>query len=310
MGHLTPLEHEIVHINCRHRGGNSGPAARQRDDQIESLDGELQKHHQHRDEDRADRRQDNTPINSRHVSAVDLRRLDQIRIHRTQTGQEQGHDKAGRLPDAGDYHRVDRHLALDQPVELETRPAQLTNHALDSGRRAEQPAPDRARHHERDRQRIEIDGAPKSFGANALINQDRQRQPDGHGADHVKRAEQEEIVIGDAPAPAAPQFRVMMETDQGIIGHQGRVRERDPDRPAAKDEHVDKGSHQRGRQNELRQHRRQPLPERVAPGRCGSNRRETDRLGYHRLRASLAWRSALLLRLDSVGHLLGRIRCR
>ena len=43
----------------------------------------------------------------------------------------------------------------------------------------------------------------------ALVDQDRQRKPDRHRADHIKGAEYEEIGIGDAPAQVTPQFRIM-----------------------------------------------------------------------------------------------------
>ena len=133
-GHLATLEHEIVNIDGRHSRRDARSAVGHRDDQIECLDRELQKHNHHCDKDRADCRQDNPSIDPRHTRAVYLRGFNEIRIDRPQTGQEESHNKARRLPDTGDHHRVNRHFALHQPVELKARPAELMHQALNAGR--------------------------------------------------------------------------------------------------------------------------------------------------------------------------------
>src|SRR6201992_2237548 len=80
----------------------------------------------------------------------------------------------------------------------------------------------------------------------------------------------------------------MMKAGDGIIGHQGGVRQRNPDRPAAKKKHIDKRGEERGRQNELRQDGRQPLSKGTALARCSPNRRECRGLDHGFLRPSPA----------------------
>jgi hypothetical protein len=70
--------------------------------------------------------------------------------------------------------RIDRHLRIDQPVELEAFPTPEPRHLLDTEAGIEDPLPCRARDDEGKRHGIEVDRAKDALGLDALIHQDRE----------------------------------------------------------------------------------------------------------------------------------------
>ena len=130
-----------------------------------------------------------------------------------------------------------------------------------------EPAPDRAGDDEGDGQRIEVDRAPDRFAAHALVDQDRQQQPDRHRADDVEAAEEEEVGVGDVPAPVLPERGVVLEADEAVARQQRGVRQRDVERPAGEHEDVDEARHERRGQHEERHRGAQPLAPRAGRAR-------------------------------------------
>ena len=91
------------------------------------------------------------------------------------------------VPDGGDDDGVDRHVAVDDPVEAEVGPAEVAHELLDAEAGIEQPAPDRAGDDERHRQRIEEDRAQQVLGADALVEQHRQHEAGDQARQHESR---------------------------------------------------------------------------------------------------------------------------
>ena len=63
-----------IHEGRRQLGRLAGPAAGQRDDQVVGLDGEVGEHHEGRQEDRPQHRNDDAAVETDVRCAVDLRR--------------------------------------------------------------------------------------------------------------------------------------------------------------------------------------------------------------------------------------------
>ena len=43
------------------------------------------------------------------------------------------------------------------------------------------------------------------FGADLLVDEDREQQPEGHREGDVEGGEEEQVGVGDAPAPVGPE---------------------------------------------------------------------------------------------------------
>ena len=231
----------------------------QRDDEIEGLDGELQQHDRDGDEDRRDRGQDHLAVDAHGASAVDLRRLDEVRVDRAQAREKQRHGEAGRLPDAGGDDGVDRGVAVGGQAEGEIVPAEAAHQKFDAGVGAIEPAPHRAGDHERHRERIEKDRPPHRFAPHALIDGDGERETDGERQDDIEGAEIEKIAVGDFPALVRPEIEIGFQADE-FVGRQHRaVGHRNIERPQREAEHIDEARHRAGGDRPASASRLQPF---------------------------------------------------
>ena len=252
IGDLPALEHEVVDVVRRKGRRDARSAVGQRDDEIESLDGELQQHDRDRDEDRRDRRQDHLAIDARRARAVDLRRLDEVRIDRAQAGEKERHREAGRLPDAGGDDRIDRGVAIGDQAEGEIVPAEAAHQKFDARVGAIEPAPHRAGDDERDRERIEKDRPPYRFAAHALIDGDGERETDRERQDDIEGAEIEKIAVGDFPALVRPEIEIGLQADKSVGRQHRAVGHRNVERPQREAEHIDEARDRAGRDRQPR----------------------------------------------------------
>ncbi|MCY1371533.1 hypothetical protein D9M69_586830 [compost metagenome] len=124
--------------------------------------------------------QDDAPVDPGQRGAVDLRGLDDAVVDAAQAGEEQGHGKTGRLPDARDHHAVDGVVGLHQPVEREAGPAQVVHEFFQPEAGVQNPFPGRAGHDERQRHGVQEHGAQHAFGAHFLVQEDGQHHAQGH----------------------------------------------------------------------------------------------------------------------------------
>ena len=138
---------------------------------------------------------------------------------------------------------IDRGVLARGEAEGEIVPTETAHEEFDAGVGAIEPAPDRARDHERHRERIEKDRPPEGFAFHTLIDRDGQREADGEGQDHIEGAEEEEVAVGDRPSLVRPQLEIGLETDEPVSRQQRAVRHRDIQRPRRENEDIDEARH-------------------------------------------------------------------
>ena len=109
--------------------------------------------------------------------------------------------------------RVDRHVAVLDPVEGEGLETPGLHRVLEADAGIEEPLPGGAGDDEGERHRIEVDRAQHALGADLLVEQDGEHQPE-HGADDdVERAEDREIGERPPPVRQVPELDVVLQAD-------------------------------------------------------------------------------------------------
>ena len=192
-------------------------------------------------------------IEPERADAVDQGGPDDLFVDRAQTGQEQGHDEARRLPDPGHHHRIDGHLRIDQPVEFKIRKSPVPNHLFDAQAGIEKPFPGGAGDDEAERHGVQVDGADNALGADLLVQQDRQQQADHNGDGDEQHHEDEQVIERHVPAWRREQPVVLLPSDQLVFRQNSRLGEGHVQGPA--DEAVNEEQHGRARRrdHDLRQ---------------------------------------------------------
>ena len=112
-------------------------------------------------------------------------------------------------------------LRIDDPVEMEARPAPVVHGLLEPDARVEKQLPGRAGDDEGERERIEIDRPQDAFAADLLVEQDRERQAEEQAEDDVEAAEQAHVDERRVPVRRrvglegpGPELLVVGEADQ------------------------------------------------------------------------------------------------
>lgn len=157
-------------------------------------------------------RNHNAPVERPIGSAVNLGRFQDFIVDATQSCQEHCHDKSGRLPDRGYHDRIDRHIPVLDPVELEARPAPALHNCFQSNAGIQKPLPGRSGHDETEGHRVEIYGPDEAFAANFLVEQYCQHQTECTADYNVKTAEYEQVVYGNAPGAQSEELVVILKT--------------------------------------------------------------------------------------------------
>ena len=149
---------------------------------------------------------------------------------------------------------------IDDPVEMEARPAPVVHRLLEPDARIEEQLPRRAGDDEGERQRIEIDRPQNAFAADLLVEQDGERQAEEQAEDDIEPAENAHVDQRRVPVRRrvglerpGPQLLVVAEADEIGAGESLRVGEGQQQRPQVEavdeDQHESKGR----RQHEARQ---------------------------------------------------------
>ncbi len=189
-------------------------------------------------ENRADRRNDDTEIDPGEAGTVHIGCANDVLIDAAQCRKEHCHDKARCLPDCCDHNRVDRHVRIDQPVELEARPAEVMHHAFKAKARIKKPFPDSTRHDKGQGHRIKEDRAKRTFGANTLIKKNCQKAPDDQAGHDKQTAKDQQVFNGNMPAFHLPQTFILPKPCPIPDGKHARLGKRHIAGP--QDEPVDK----------------------------------------------------------------------
>ena len=127
---------------------------------------------------------------------------------------------------------------IDDPVEVETRPAEIVHGLFEPDARIEKKLPRRAGDDERERERIEIDRPQNAFAADLLIEQDRQRQAEREAEDDIEPAENAHVDDRGVPVRRridlerpVPKLLVVRPADELGVGERFGIREGQKDRP-------------------------------------------------------------------------------
>jgi hypothetical protein len=122
------------------------------------------------------------------------------------------------VPGGGDDDGVDRHVAVDDPVEAEVGPSEVAHELLDTETGIEQPAPHRPGDDERHGERIEEDRAQEVFAADALIEQHRQNEAGERRQADEAHAIEHEIDVGDLDVLGAHHRPVAAQPGPTVLG--------------------------------------------------------------------------------------------
>src|SRR5690606_31909309 len=161
----------------------------------------------------------------------DLRGTDDRLIDTAKAGQKHCHDETRRLPDCSDHQAIDDAIRINQPVKAEAFPTPVAQQFVQAHARVEQPFPGATGDDHRERQRVQINGADKSFATNALVEEYRQYYADYQADADEHATEPREIFAGYPPAVVIEQTLVLSQSGPLVGRQKGRGGERQYERP-------------------------------------------------------------------------------
>src|SRR5207302_5274934 len=266
---LTASEGVGVHEGGRHLGRVAWAAAGESDHQLVALDGQVGQDHYRREEHRPELRDDDAAVDARQGGAVDRSGLDQVLIDAAQAGQEHRHHEPRGLPDPGDYHGVDGHSLVDDPVELEVGEAPVLEQLLEPEPWVQHPLPRGPGDDEGECHRIEVDGPERALLPDALVEEDGDEEAQDQAQGDVEDPEHRQVVERYRPARMVPDALVVEPADELVAGDAARPGKGEVQRPEDEAVDEDEGDQHGGRQHQSGELLLQPPPgARPADARC------------------------------------------
>jgi len=191
----------------------------------------MRQDHHRTEEHRTQAGQHHAPVDTRQARAVDLRGTDDRLVDTAQAGEEHRHDETRGLPHGRDHQAVDHPVRVDQPVETEAFPAPVPQEFVQAHAGVEQPFPGSTGDDHRERHRVQVNGADKTFATDFLVEENRQHHANHQGDTDEHPAEQCQVLARHPPAVVVEQPLVLSKA-RPVVARQERGRgERQYKRP-------------------------------------------------------------------------------
>ena len=210
-------ERHLVRVAGHRLGGGPRPAPGHDVDDVEDGEGADEGDREHEREHRRDPGQDHVASALPGIGAIDLGRVDEVRVDALEAGQEHHHAEPERRPDGGEQDGEQRGVRVAEPAPRPVAEAyRFQDRVQDPEQRVVDPSPYEPDDDDGQDHRDEVDRSEREAEPRARPQEDRQRQsdrdrgdrPDDRPDQDVRDAVPERAVVGERD--------VVVEPDEGL----------------------------------------------------------------------------------------------